>query len=228
MNNQTIIQIKNLSLYYGHKEIFKDINLTINKHKITAIIGPSGIGKSSLLQILNQMIREDNNAKILGEVIFENKNILSLKNKNLPMLRKKIVYVNQHPDLLPFSIFENVAFGLRLQKEKQKNIEIKVQEVLQKVYLWDEVKDRLHVKASMLSGGQQQRLILARALILEPQILLLDEPTASLNEILALKIENLLQELKKEMSIIMISHFQTQVHRIADTVFNMELLNQKR
>lgn len=225
--NKPILSIHNLALSYGKKSIFQGIYLDILPQSITAIIGPSGIGKSSFLQILNQMIREDESATVSGEILFEKKNILSLKAQELPDLRKKIVYVNQHPDLLPFSIFENIAFGLRLKKVNQEQIPAKVEEALKKVYLWEEVKERLHVNANMLSGGQQQRLILARALILHPQILLLDEPTASLNESLALQIEAVLKQLKEHLSIVMISHFQTQVERIADTIFTMETLKNK-
>lgn len=229
MDERTILEIKDLTLHYGEKAIFEAINLSIASHAITAIVGPSGIGKSSFLQVLNQMIREDEHAFTSGQVLFRDEegvvDLLTLREKALPSLRQKIVYVNQHPDILPFSIFDNVAFGLRLQKINPSEIVPRVEEALKAVHLWEEVKERLDAKAQMLSGGQQQRLILARALVLNPKVLLLDEPTASLNEALALEIESLLLSLKERLSIVMISHFKSQVQRIADVIFEMKTLS---
>ena len=219
------IEVKNLSLMCGEKTIFNELSLCIERHKISAITGPSGVGKSSLLQILNQMVREEKSLHVKGEVLFfdDNKsvNLLTLHEKELPLLRQKILYVSQHPDILPFSIFDNMAFALRLQGVSKEHITEKVTKALKQVHLWDEVKERLHVKAHQLSGGQQQRLILARALALSPHILLLDEPTASLNQELSFHIESLLVELKKEMTIVIVSHFKEQVARVADSVFSI-------
>lgn len=219
------IEVKNLSLMCGEKTIFSEVSLCIERHKISAITGPSGVGKSSFLQILNQMIREEKSLHVKGEVLFcdahKRVDVLTLSDKELPLLRQKILYVSQHPDILPFSIFDNMAFALRLQGFSKERIAEKVTKALNQVHLWDEVKERLHVKAHQLSGGQQQRLILARALALSPHILLLDEPTASLNQELSLHIESLLVELKKEMTIVIVSHFKEQVERVADRVFNI-------
>ncbi|MBL3519401.1 ATP-binding cassette domain-containing protein [Arcobacter lanthieri] len=224
--NKPILKIENLSLFYDKKQILNNLNLEILENSITAISGPSGIGKSSLLLVLNQMIKEYENASFNGNITFfeDNKeiNICSLASKELPVLRKKIVYVSQHPDILPFSIFENIYFPLKLKGIKKDIAKPMIIEALKQVYLYDEVKDRLDENANLLSGGQQQRLILARALVLKPKVLLLDEPTASLNEELALKIEDLLLKLKKDTTIVMISHFKSQVLKIADYILSLE------
>lgn len=212
-----MLNIKNLSLSYDNKEIFKNLNIQIKKDSITAIVGASGIGKSSLFSCINQMIRYENSYKLDGEIIYENKDLTKLSEDELTDIRKEIVYVPQHPDILPMSIYENLAFIPRIHKIK--NIDTKIKEVLQKVYLYDEIKERLNSDASSLSGGQQQRLILARALMLKPKVLLLDEPTASLNEELAKKIELMLKEQK--ITIAIISHFKEQVRNLADGIYEL-------
>jgi phosphate transport system ATP-binding protein len=215
-----MVTIRNLSLSFEDKKIFENINLHIEKNKITVITGPSGVGKTSLLLCLNQMIKYEANPIIEGEVLYKfngiETNLNSLKETDLFKLRKEIIYVSQHPDLLPFSLYENLAFFAKAHNIL--NIKEKIIEVLKKVYLYDEVKDNLYIDALKLSGGQQQRLILARAFLLNPKILLLDEPTASLNEELALKIEKMLQE--QNITIVIISHFKSQVKNLADIIYN--------
>ncbi len=214
-----MVTIKNLSLSFEEKVIFKNINLNIKENKIIVITGPSGIGKTSLLLCLNQMIRYDSNPTIEGEILYkfkgQNIDLNSLKEEELCDLRKEIIYVSQHPDLLPLTVYENLAFFARAHNIS--NIKENIEEVLKKVFLYDEVKDKLNIDASRLSGGQQQRLILARALLLNPKVLLLDEPTASLNQELALKIEKMIKNLN--MTIVIISHFKSQVKKLADEIY---------
>ncbi len=217
-----MVTIKNLSLSFEDKKIFENINLFIEENKITVITGPSGIGKTSLLLSLNQMIKHEENPLLEGEVLYNFKgrrrDLNSLKENELYELRKEIIYVSQHPDLLPLSIYENLAFFARVHKIS--NIDEKIKKVLKKVFLYDEVKDKLKIDASKLSGGQQQRLILARAFLLNPKVLLLDEPTASLNEELEIKIEKMLKE--QNITIVIISHFKSQVKNLADKIYEFK------
>ena len=219
-------KIENLCISYANKKIFQNLNLDIKKNSITAICGPSGIGKTSLLFALNMMIKEFENATFSGKISYfedgKEFDITKFKDKDLPDYRKKVVYVSQHPDILPFSIFENLYFALKLQNISKENAKDLIIESLKKVHLYEEIKDRLDDSAILLSGGQQQRLILARALVLKPKVLLLDEPTSSLNEELAIKIENMLLELKKNTTIVIISHFKSQILNIADYSFEIK------
>lgn len=216
-----MLKIKNLTLKFNDRFVFKDFNINIEKNKITAITGHSGIGKTSLFLCINQMIRYEKSAKINGEIFYnfdgKVRDLNLLQEKDLPRLRKEIIYVSQHPDLLPCSIYENLAFFARIYKFKNPKDEII--KALKKVYLYDEVKDKLNLDASSLSGGQQQRLILARAFLLNPKVLLLDEPTASLDEELTLKIENMLR--KEDKTIAIISHFKSQINNLADTIYEI-------
>jgi phosphate transport system ATP-binding protein len=216
-----MFKIKNLSLSFKEKNIFKNINMDIQSNEISAIVGPSGTGKTSFLLCLNQMIRHEENYNISGEVLYkdDNKyiNLLTLNEDNLSFYRKQIVYVSQHPDILPMSIYENLAFIAKIHKIK--NYEQKIVQVLKQVYLYEEIKDRLNINANSLSGGQQQRLILSRALLLEPKVLLLDEPTASLNEELASKIDTMLKNENK--TIVIISHFKNQIKNLTSNTYSL-------
>ncbi|WP_294966300.1 ATP-binding cassette domain-containing protein [Sulfurimonas sp.] len=212
-----MLNIKNLSLSYGDKHIFEELNIEIKENEITAIVGASGIGKSSLFLCINQMIRYEKSYKLKGEILYKGIDLMKESEDNLTKIRKNIIYVSQQPDILPMSIYENLAFIARIHKIK--NIDEKINAALEKVYLYDEIKDRLHTDATSLSGGQQQRLILARALLLEPEVLLLDEPTASLNEELSHKIGLMLKEHKS--TIIIISHFKSQVKKLTNNVYSL-------
>lgn len=212
-----MLKIKNLSLKYNNRQIFKNLNINIKKDEITAIVGASGIGKSSLFLCINQMIRYEKSYELSGEILYNGKDLLKLDEDELTDIRKEIVYVFQHPDILPMSIYENLAFIPRIQKIK--NLDKKIKEALKKVYLYEEIKNRMDFDATSLSGGQQQRLILARALILEPKVLLLDEPTASLNEDLAKKIEQMLKN--EKITIAIISHFKTQIKNLTTNVYEL-------
>lgn len=223
MENKTKIKVRNLSFYYNSSVVLEDINIDINQNGITSITGPSGQGKSSFLTVLNRLWENIDGAKATGrvEINFGNgfDNIYRI-NQSLPRLRQKVGMVFQTPNPLPMSIYKNIAFPLKLIGEKNKQtISQKVKTALERAFLWEEVKNRLSDEASLLSGGQQQRLCIARALILEPQVLLLDEPTSSLDETSVTVIEKLLLELKSNCTIIMVSHYMDQVKRIADQKF---------
>lgn len=215
------IHIKNLCFYYQKQAILKNIETRIKEYEITSITGPSGQGKSTFLMTLNRLWEDIAGAKATGDIQIDFGNGLeNIHHKNIPLhwLRKKVGMVFQTPNPLPMSIFKNVAFPLKLSGIKDKDmIRQQVRETLEQSFLWKQVKDRLDNDARTLSGGQQQRLCIARALILKPQILLMDEPTSSLDETSVNIIENMLLDLKKECTIILVSHYMDQVNRIADT-----------
>ncbi|HIP45908.1 MAG TPA: ATP-binding cassette domain-containing protein [Sulfurospirillum arcachonense] len=212
-----MLKIENLSLSFGNKQIFKNLNIDIKKDEITAIVGPSGIGKSSLFLCINQMIRYEKSYTLSGKILYDGIDLIKENENSLTKYRKEIVYVSQQPDILPMSIYENLAFIGRIHKLKE--LDKKIIEALKKVFLYEEIRDRLDLEASSLSGGQQQRLILARALLLNPKVLLLDEPTASLNEELALKIEDMLKEEKR--TIVIISHFRNQIDNLTNKIYKL-------
>jgi len=221
IREQTILNIRDFDGWYGQKQILKNINMDIYKNKISAIIGPSGCGKTTLLRSINRINDEISDYKTSGEIIFEGKNIYD-KDVDLTLLRKKIGMVFQKPVPFPMSIYDNVAFGLKIHgiKDKRKRDEI-VKLALKRAALWDEVKDELDKPARELSGGQQQRLCIARALAVDPEILLLDEPTSALDPIATQKIENLIEHLSEEYTIIIVTHNLAQATRISDYMYFM-------
>ena len=208
-------QIKHLDLYYGEFHALKNINLTLKSGEITAFIGPSGCGKSTLLKSLNRMNDLVEDCRITGEVLLRGENIYGDMDINL--LRKRVGMVFQKPNPFPMSVYDNIAFGPRTHgiRSKVKLDEI-VERSLRNAAIWDELKDRLKKSALGLSGGQQQRLCIARALAVEPEILLMDEPTSALDPISTSKIEDLAVELKKDYTIIMVTHNMQQAVRISD------------
>lgn len=206
--------IQNVNLYYGEKHTLKNINIDIYHNKVTAFIGPSGCGKSTLLRCLNRMNDLIPNCKVEGEIIYKDTNISQM---NPVDLRTRVGMVFQNPNPFPMSIFDNVAYGPRCNGIKNK---VKLQEIviesLKKASLYDEVKDRLKDNALGLSGGQQQRLCIARAIAMQPEVILMDEPTSALDPIATLKIEELIQELKKDYTIIIVTHNMQQATRVSD------------
>lgn len=210
-----IIQTKDLDLYYGSVQALKKINLDIKANNVTALIGPSGCGKSTFLRTINRMNDLIDSVRIEGEVLFEGKNIY--KDFDEINLRKRIGMVFQKPNPFPMSIYDNIAYGPRIHgiKNKSKLDEI-VEKSLKGSALWSEAKDRLKKSALGLSGGQQQRLCIARTLAVEPEVLLMDEPTSALDPISTLKIEELMDELKKQYTVIIVTHNMQQAGRISD------------
>ena len=216
MDNEKIISVKNLDLYYGDHKAINGINMDIERNSITAFIGPSGCGKSTFLRTLNRMNDLIPNVKIEGEVIYNDKNIYD-KNVDIYNLRKEVGMVFQKPNPFPMSIYDNVAYGPRTHgihnKEKLDKI---VEESLKNAAIYDEVKDNLKKSALSLSGGQQQRLCIARALAVKPKVLLMDEPTSALDPISTGKIEELALVLKKDYTIVIVTHNMQQALRISD------------
>ncbi len=210
------IKVNNLNFYYGNHKVLKNINLNIFERRITALIGPSGCGKTTFLRCLNRIHDLYQNIRYEGEIIFDGKNILK-NNINFIELRQRIGMVFQKPTPFNMSIFENIAFGLRLKGIKNKSeIEDRVIKALKDAYLYEEVKDRLHKNALSLSGGQQQRLCIARAIAIEPEVLLFDEPTSALDPISTAKIEELIRELGERITIVIVTHNMQQAARVSD------------
>jgi phosphate transport system ATP-binding protein len=216
MMSNIAYDISNLSLWYGKDQALKDINMQIEKNQVTAIIGPSGCGKSTLIKTLNRMTENIPIVKIEGDIMYNNESIFA-KSVRVEELRTKVGMVFQKPNPFPKSIFENVVYGLRIHGIKKKDVLMDVaMNSLKKAALWDEVKDRLYDNAYGLSGGQQQRLCIARALAVQPETLLMDEPTSALDPIATYKIEELIDELKKDYNIVIVTHSMQQAARISD------------
>ncbi len=213
--NMNKIAVKNLDLFYRDFQALKDININIKEHGVTALIGPSGCGKSTFLKTLNRMNDLVEGVKVTGEVLIDNMDIY--KNIDVIKLRKKVGMVFQNPNPFPMSIYDNIAYGPRAHGIKKKQILDEIVETsLKRAAIWDEVKDRLKKNALGLSGGQQQRICIARALAVDPEILLMDEPTSALDPIATLKIEDLMSELKKDYTIVIVTHSMQQAGRISD------------
>ena len=219
MSEQAKFSVKGLDLYYGDFHALKDVNLDINAKEITAFIGPSGCGKSTFLKTLNRMNDLVEGCKITGDVRLDSENIYS--GMDVSQLRKRVGMVFKKPNPFPMSIYDNIAYGPRTHgiHNKAKLNEI-VETSLRQAAIWDEVKDRLNKSALGMSGGQQQRLCIARALAVQPEVILMDEPTSALDPISTSKIEDLVIELKKDYTIIMVTHNMQQATRVSDkTVF---------
>lgn len=209
-------EAKNINLYYGDFHALKDVSLVIPDKTVTALIGPSGCGKSTFLRLFNRMNDLIDNVKIEGEVLVNGQDIYS-KNIVIDELRKSVGMVFQKPNPFPKTVFENVAYGLRVNGVRDKNyIEEVVVDSLKKAALWDEVKEKLKKSAYELSGGQQQRLCIARALAVEPTLILMDEPASALDPISTAKIEELIHELKEQYTIIIVTHNLQQAGRVSD------------
>ena len=215
--------VRDLNFYYGAERALKDINLTIPEKMVTAFIGPSGCGKSTMLRTFNRMYQLYPKQKATGEVLLDGENILD-KKQDLNTLRAKIGMVFQKPTPFPMSIYDNIAFGAKLYENLSRHdMDERVEWALKKAALWTEAKDKLKQSGTGLSGGQQQRLCIARAIAVKPQILLLDEPTSALDPISTAHIEKLIDELKEEFTIIIVTHNMQQAARVSDYTAYMYL-----
>jgi len=220
--HKTKIEVKDFNFYYGDQHALKDVTLDIYNNKVLGIIGPSGCGKSTFLRNINRMNDTIPGTRAIGTMLIDGQNIFS-ENMDVVELRRRVGMVFQKSNPFPKSIFDNVAYGLRVNGRKDKEyVERKVEESLKGAALWEEVKDRLSASAFDLSGGQQQRLCIARALAIEPEVLLMDEPASALDPTATAKIEELIQELKKKYTIVIVTHNMQQAARISDyTAFFM-------
>ena len=209
------IQVSNLNLFYGEKQALFNVSLDIQEREVTALIGPSGCGKSTFLRTLNRMNDLIDGVKINGKIVIDHEDIY--ESQDVIKLRTKVGMVFQKPNLFPMSIYDNVAYGPRMQGIKNKKVldEI-VEESLRGAAIWDEVKDRLKTSALGLSGGQQQRVCIARAIAMKPEVILMDEPTSALDPISTLKVEELIAQLKKDYTIVIVTHNMQQAARISD------------
>ena len=215
MDSNIIIKLNKVNFYYGQSRALTDINMNFIKNKVSALIGPSGCGKSTLLRLLNRMNDLIDGTRVEGEILFEDKNIYA-KDVDPVEIRRKVGMVFQKPNPFPKTIYNNIAYGPKLTSMNTDDLDALVEQSLKQAVLWDEVKDILNKSAMNLSGGQQQRLCIARALAMKPDILLMDEPTSALDPISTAKIEELIEELKKNYTIIIVTHNMQQAARISD------------
>ncbi|GAB30719.1 phosphate ABC transporter ATP-binding protein [Acetobacter pasteurianus] len=212
------LQVRDLNFYYGKSHALHDISLNFPERSVTGMIGPSGCGKSTLLRVLNRMYDLYPGQKATGEVIFDGQNILAT-GVDLNVLRSRIGMVFQKPTPFPMSIYDNIAFGIRLhERVSRSEMDGRVEDALRRVALWSEVQDRLSSSATAMSGGQQQRLCIARTIAVRPEVILLDEPTSALDPVSTARIEELLDELKTEFTIAIVTHNMQQAARCADQV----------
>jgi len=215
-NNKITFSVKNLDLYYGEKQALKQIELPIYEKEVTALIGPSGCGKSTFLRVLNRMNDLIDSCVIKGDVCYHQNDIYQ-KDTDIIELRTKVGMVFQKPNPFPMSIYDNITYGPKCQGIKNKQVLNEIVETsLKQAAIWDEVKDRLKESALSLSGGQQQRLCIARTIAMKPEVILMDEPTSALDPVATAKIEDLIVELKKEYTIVIVTHNMQQAARISD------------
>ena len=221
--DDSVIQVRDLDFYYGKFQGLRTVNLDVARRKVTAFIGPSGCGKSTLLRTLNRMFDLYPGQRAEGSIVFNGRNILD-KGQDVNLLRAKVGMVFQKPTPFPMTIYENIAFGVRLyEKMSQADLDLRVEWALRKAALWEEVKDKLSQNGLSLSGGQQQRLCIARTVAVKPDVLLLDEPTSALDPISTAKVEELVNELKVDYSIAIVTHNMQQAARISDYTAYMYL-----
>ncbi|MBN1614649.1 MAG: phosphate ABC transporter ATP-binding protein [Deltaproteobacteria bacterium] len=214
--NNIIFELKQVNFFYGSTQALTDISMDFEKNRVTALIGPSGCGKSTLLRLLNRMNDLIDGTRVEGEILFEGRNIYNADNDPVE-IRRRIGMVFQKPNPFPKSIFNNITYGPRLTGTRNRaDLELLVEQSLKQAVLWDEVKDILNKSAMTLSGGQQQRLCIARALAMKPDVLLMDEPTSALDPISTAKIEDLIEELKKNYTIIIVTHNMQQAARVSE------------
>ena len=216
MAEEVKMSVKDLDLYYGQKQALKNINMDIHSNAITALIGPSGCGKSTFLKTLNRMNDLIDNVRITGQVTLDGEDIFD-KNMDVTMLRKRVGMVFQQPNPFPMSVYDNIAYGPRVHGIKSKaKLDELVEESLRGAAIWDEVKDNLKKSALRLSGGQQQRICIARALATKPEVILMDEPTSALDPISTTKIEDLMEELKRQYTVVVVTHNMQQAVRVSE------------